>query len=108
LIENQATLLEIQAAQEFRVTVRNQFKVSEDDERKKRRLDVINWLAAVDSILDQEASSDIRREYPKTGKWILQETRIKAWLDPRNSVVRTMWINGIPGAGMECSGAASR
>jgi hypothetical protein len=71
----------------------------EEDAQKKSRLEVVNWLAAVDSVLDQEISAAIRDEYPSTGKWILQDIKIKSWMDPNNSMVPIMWMNGIPGAG---------
>jgi hypothetical protein len=79
--------------------VRNQFTIIEVNAQKKRRLDVVNWLAAVDSVLDQEAAAAIRDEYPTTGKWILQDIKIRNWMDPSNSMVPIMWMNGIPGAG---------
>ena len=79
--------------------MRNQFTIIEENAQKKRRLDVINWLAAVNSVLDQEASAAVRNEYPSTGKWILQDINIRSWMDPNNSMVPIMWMNGIPGAG---------
>jgi hypothetical protein len=81
--------------------VRNQFTIIEENAQKKRRLDVVNWLAAVDSVLDQEASAAVRNEYPSSGKWILRDIKIRNWMDPNNAMVQIMWMNGIPGAG-EC------
>jgi hypothetical protein len=87
--------------------VRNQFAVIEETAQKKKRLDVVNWLAAVDSVLDQEASAAIRHDYPSTGKWVLQDVKIKSWMDPNNAMVPIMWMNGIPGAGGQCRPSAA-
>jgi hypothetical protein len=79
--------------------VRHQFALIEETTQKKKRLDVVSWLAAVDSVLDQGSAAAIWREYPSTGKWILQDPKIKIWMDPSNPMVPIMWLNGIPGAG---------
>lgn len=101
LIERQASIIQIEEARTERAHVRNQFMIIEENAQKKRRLDVINWLSAVDSILDQEDSATVRHEYPSTGKWILHNVKIKSWMDPKNSMIPIMWINGIPGAGRQ-------
>ena len=75
------------------------FAAIEEAERKRQLILVMNWLSAADSILDQEAAASVRRDYPPTGRWILEDPKIKAWCEPSNSVVPIVWINGIPGAG---------
>jgi hypothetical protein len=72
----------------------------EDAHREKRYLDVMNWLSAVDSVIDQEAAARVQNEYPTTGWWILQDKKIKAWTDSKLSLIPMLWMNGIPGAGM--------
>jgi hypothetical protein len=99
LIETQANLVQIQESRAERAHFRNQFKMIEDDRRKKRHLDVVNWLSATNSILDQEAAVAIRQEYPASGQWLLEDRKIKAWMDPNNSLVPILWMKGIPGAG---------
>jgi hypothetical protein len=99
LIKRQASIIQIEEARTERAHVRNQFTIIEENAQKKTRLDVINWLSAVDSILDQESSATVRHEYPSTGKWILHDVKIKTWMDPKNSMIPIMWMNGIPGAG---------
>ncbi|KAH9212710.1 hypothetical protein DL95DRAFT_508617 [Leptodontidium sp. 2 PMI_412] len=99
LIESQGTLIELQEAQASRAFSREQFHKSEEAHREKRYLDVLNWLSAADSIIDQEAALKVRKDLPMTGQWILRDPKVKTWLDPTSSLVTTLWMNGIPGAG---------
>jgi hypothetical protein len=99
LVERQASLIEYQEAQAERANVRNSFAILEEAERKNRYLAVVNWLSATDAILDQEASKAMRSEDPSAGRWVFEESRMKAWMDPANSVVPLLWMNGKPGAG---------
>lgn len=100
LVESQANLIQIQEAQADRAFIRNQFNMAEDANRQKRYLDVMNWLSAADSVIDQEAAARVRSEVPSTGQWILQDAKVKAWVDPNSSLIPILWMNGIPGAGM--------
>ncbi|KAL4809144.1 hypothetical protein BDV18DRAFT_151222 [Aspergillus unguis] len=34
-----------------------------------------------------------------TGKWLLEDSVFKRWLDPADQTTRVLWIQGIPGAG---------
>jgi hypothetical protein len=75
LVESQANLIQIQDTQAERAVVRNNFAMIEEQQHKNNYLAVINWLSAVDSILDQETSSKVRQDYPSTGKWVLQDAK---------------------------------
>ncbi|KAH8594339.1 hypothetical protein B0O99DRAFT_574078 [Bisporella sp. PMI_857] len=99
LIETQANLARIQESRNERAHVRNQFDMIEDDRRRRRHLDVINWLSAVDPRLDQEAARAIWQEYPASGQWLLVNEKMKAWMDSNSSLIPMLWMNGIPGAG---------
>jgi len=66
---------------------------------ESNKLEVINWLSAPDASLDQEACVSKREDIPETGQWILENPKVKDWLDPANSSVPVFWVNGIPGAG---------
>lgn len=99
LVERQASLIEYQVSQAERANVRNSLTVLEEAERKNRHLAVVNWLSATDAILDQEASTAMRSEDPTAGRWVFEEPKMKAWVDPAKSAVPLLWMNGIPGAG---------
>jgi hypothetical protein len=100
-VESQANLIQYQQSQAERASTRNSFAILEDGERKNKLLGVINWLSAADSILDQEASKVMRNEYRGAGRWVFEDQKMKAWIDPRNLMVPILWMNGIPGAGMK-------
>lgn len=76
----------------------------EEARNQQRRLDVVTWLCAVDPILDHEAAVNTRVMYPSSGKWLLQDNKIKSWLDHKNASSPLLWMNGIPGAGKQESG----
>ena len=99
LIECQANILQIQEARTERAKVRASFTALEEAERKNKRLVVLNWLSSAKTILDQEAFVEMRRDYPSTGHWMLENPVMKSWLDPGNTLVPVVWMNGIPGAG---------
>jgi hypothetical protein len=101
LIECQANILQIQEARTERANVRASFTAIEEAEKKNKRLVVLNWLSAAKTILDQEVSAEIRRDYPSTGRWVLENPTLKSWLDPSNALLPMVWMNGIPGAGMK-------
>ena len=99
LIETQASPTQIQETQTERAYLQNQFNMTEDNRRMRTQLDVINWISAVDSILDQEAAMAIRQDHPTSGQWLLDDKKMRAWMDPSSSLIQFLWMNGIPGAG---------
>jgi hypothetical protein len=70
-----------------------------ENQQKTQHFDVLNWLSAPVAALDQEAAAEVRREYPASGQWLLQDSKMTVWMDFNNSLVPMLWINGIPGAG---------
>ncbi|KAE8449591.1 hypothetical protein EG329_007921 [Mollisiaceae sp. DMI_Dod_QoI] len=99
LVESRANIVQIKEAQDLRAEVRNTFAALEEDQRKKRHLQVIGWLSAPNEIQDQEAATRVRCENPSSGQWLLQDSKIKTWMDKNNSLVPSLWMNGMPGAG---------
>jgi hypothetical protein len=61
---------------------------------------VHSWLSAASSDVDQENAMKVREDYPDTGRWLLKQSQIRAWCDPGSSSTPLLWLNGIPGAGM--------
>jgi hypothetical protein len=99
LIESQANALEIQAAQAARSSADEAFKQIFLARQNTQYSAAQDWLSAVNMRVDYEGYSAIRQDYPSTGKWLLTNDKIKTWLDPDNSTVSKIWLNGIPGAG---------
>lgn len=98
-METKANLMQIQESRAFHTQCQISFAAIQEAECKTQRLAVNSWLSSADPNLDQEGSAAERRKYPKTGRWILEKPEIKAWNDPDESLVRLVWLNGIPGAG---------
>ncbi|KAK0115665.1 hypothetical protein ONS96_014111 [Cadophora gregata f. sp. sojae] len=99
LIQNHASVIHIQEMQRERAFVRNEFRLAEEARSQRKRLDVVTWLSAFDPILDHEAAMTARIMYPSSGRWLLQESKMKAWLDHNIGSSPLLWMNGIPGAG---------
>jgi hypothetical protein len=99
LIESTASLERLQEARDARLQSQTKFAAIELGQNHTKMLDVIQWLSATDSDTDQEVFTSTRHDIPDTGRWILNETKVKSWLDPNQSSVPIIWLNGKPGAG---------
>jgi len=99
LIESTANLEQIQESRDARLKLQASFSALEREQGRVQTLAVVNWLSAAESSLDQETFAETRLLIPTTGRWILEEEKIKAWLDPKDSSVPVFWLSGIPGAG---------
>jgi len=99
LIESAANLEQIQESREARLKSEASFAALEKEQRRVQTLAVVNWLSAADASLDQQAYAETRLIIPTSGHWILQQEKIKAWLDPTDNLVPIFWLSGIPGAG---------
>ena len=99
MIENTATLEQIQEARDAQLRSEAAFAAFELEQNHSKRIAVINWLSAADADADQVAFSAARQDIPDTGRWILEHPNIKSWLDRTKSTAPTVWLNGKPGAG---------
>jgi hypothetical protein len=99
LIESTASLEQLQEARGAHLQSQTKFAAFELGQNHKKMLDVVQWLSAADSDADQEAFASTRHDIPDTGRWVLNETKVKSWLDPNQSSVPIIWLNGKPGAG---------
>ncbi|RYP90715.1 hypothetical protein DL770_003180 [Monosporascus sp. CRB-9-2] len=100
LIQTQATLSQIEAFQrDAELRDANLRSISEKQE-SQRLSDLKTWLHATSCANEQKRYSDIRREFPGTGRWLLDNQSIKEWMDPiYPTIPPLLWLNGIPGAG---------
>jgi hypothetical protein len=99
LIERKASLEQIQESRDARVQFQASFAALEREANLAKTLAVVSWLSAADAALNQEDFAAERQVVPGSGRWILEEPKIKDWLDPADSSVPIFWLNGIPGAG---------
>ena len=99
LIESAASLEQIQESRDARFQYQASLTAIELEQNRIKTLAVVNWLSAADAHDDQDAFAAIRHDIPDTGRWILEESKIKDWLDPSQSSVPIIWLNGKPGAG---------
>ncbi|KAI9869334.1 MAG: hypothetical protein M1813_000123 [Trichoglossum hirsutum] len=99
LIESQACLLDIEESQLARGLAEDTFLRMKNEELKRQRIAVIEWLSPANSTMDQESYSSLRALYPGTGLWLLSDAKLKAWSDPLSSDVPILWVHGIPGSG---------
>jgi hypothetical protein len=100
LVEGQANLAQFEEFQRARVTAEAEFRNLQDAEQRHRRITVRDWLSAANTDIDQEKGANVRSDYPNTGRWLLANHHMQAWLNPEFCSTPLLWLNGIPGAGM--------
>jgi hypothetical protein len=100
LIESQTSLSQIEAFQGSRRIEYHRFETETKKEDRSRLHAVTNWLRATIVEVDQTDLSEIRKEYPGTGQWLLGNTTFKEWFDPLfPTIPPLLWLNGAPGTG---------
>ncbi|KAF8459944.1 hypothetical protein BDZ91DRAFT_785581, partial [Kalaharituber pfeilii] len=99
LVEGQASLIEFEEAKLARELAKRAFDRAEKEDSRRHKVEITNWLAAADSKSDQEHFESLRKEYPGTGSWILNDRHMKCWLNCSNFTNTELWLFGIPGAG---------
>jgi len=63
---------------------------------------VRDWIAGPRVAVHHERAYQIHSEYTGTGLWILKDDRLQHWLNEDLPRRPTLWMHGIPGAGL-CS-----
>jgi hypothetical protein len=99
LLESQASLLEFAEHRKSVVEREEKYRREKDDECRRKRRAVHDWLNAANSTDHQENYTHESGKYPGTGKWILRDSLIGAWSNPSIMTTSLLWLNGIPGAG---------
>lgn len=103
LVESEASPSQIEDFHGSRRTEDHRFKSEMKDEDLRRSQAVYNWLRATNIETDQFHFSEIRKENPDAGRWLLENRSFKKWFDPRfPAIPPLLWLNGIPGAGCYC------
>ena len=78
----------------------NSFEDAAKAERLRRLLAVTEKINAPSTLTDHEVLTELRQEYPASGRWILQHPFFRNWKDFTCPHADLLWINGIPGAGI--------
>ena len=103
LVESQANLAQFeelfQELQRARINSEAEFQSLKDGEKSHQLNTVQTWLSAASTNVDQETYASKRKKYPTSGRWLLGDSRMRAWLDPEACATPLLWVNGIPGAG---------
>ncbi|OMP84370.1 Vegetative incompatibility protein HET-E-1 [Diplodia seriata] len=99
LLETESNLLFLQQYQVDRQKIQVQFENIELQAEHNRKITINNWLSPAESESDYRAASSARLENPNSCRWILQEEKMKRWLDPKYPLKPLLWVNGKPGAG---------
>ncbi|KAH8690547.1 hypothetical protein BGW36DRAFT_411385 [Talaromyces proteolyticus] len=99
LLESQANLLQFAEFRRSQADAQDRYRSRKEDENRKKRIVIRDWLSAASSADDQEKYKMERFEYPGTGSWILKNNYIRTWCDPTISCTSLLWLTGIPGAG---------
>ncbi len=99
LIETQANLLEIKAAQTERAMAETQFEETTKQRDKEKCIAIAAWLDGAKSHIDQLDAKAEREAYPQSGRWLLGCPQMRSWLDFTLEDKPLLWIRGIPGAG---------
>jgi len=66
-------------------------------------ISVTKWLALSEVHQDQERFTAVRRPYPGSCGWVFKDATMNTWLGSSQWKHSGLWINGIPGAGMQAS-----
>jgi hypothetical protein len=89
LIERKANLEQIQESRGARIQSQVSFATLEKEANLAKTLAVVNWLFAVDAALDQEDFANKRQIVPESGRWILEEPKVREWLNPADCSIPT-------------------
>ncbi|KAK4195589.1 hypothetical protein QBC40DRAFT_288802 [Triangularia verruculosa] len=97
LLENGATLAQLEEVNNFRRNVEREFEIQRRSELDRQRHAIITWLNPAPPSLEKYRYA--RAWCPGAGKWLLESQRFKDWFDPDFCRNPLLWITGIPGAG---------
>lgn len=100
LLENTATLAQIEEFQKSRQVDNERFNDAVKEENLRRKKMVFDWLRPARVKNDHYEFMKIRAAYPETGEWLLNHPTFQEWFHPFFPMVPPLlWLNGIPGAG---------
>jgi hypothetical protein len=104
IVRDHANQIHIQSYQSDRVKILEEFEHTRAQRSAEKKAFVIQWIGAPRTILDHESLCMVRQEQYDatrrwTGRWILENEEVKAWLSPLLPKSSIIWVNAVPGAG---------
>ena len=95
-----ASVREFEEAQDARKRISQEFSELRSREEEHRRTLVVDRLSHV---CCDDRHEQLRAEiglYPESTRWVFNETKVSEWLHGLEANDLTLWVFGIPGAGM--------
>lgn len=86
--------------QEARKAQEDRFLKAERTEHDRQLMVVTDKINPINITVDQENVSSHWLKGQSFGLWLLENSKMKTWLDPTHIEEPLLWIKGIPGAGM--------
>lgn len=104
VVESHANQIHIQNYESDRLKIFEEFEHTQTRRAEERYVFVVQWISAAAVIRDHEDLCAVRQEQydstnKMTGRWILNNEEVEAWLAPQVPKASILWINAIPGAG---------
>ena len=98
-MDSEVTLAHITEAYAARVSADDKYKRDQEhDERTEFQL-IFNSLSP--ELYDVQLERLLQRCSVQAGEWLERDRRFSEWQDPSNQSARTLWLAGIPGAGIQ-------
>ena len=99
MLENHASLVQLQEILQRKAVQEAEFKYLRDKESDRQLIFVRQWLSAADYEFDHECFVNARSQFPSTCRWILGNDIFKSWYEQHPRASPHLWLSGIPGAG---------
>lgn len=88
--------------EEDRRKLRDNLEAQEVARKNETRSVIGRWLSdSIDEEEDHRRFCDVRKDFPNAGSWILEDPKIKDWMDNETPKSSLVWINGNLGAGKQ-------
>lgn len=98
-MDSEVTLASVEAACDSRARAYAEYKRQEAaDEHKNFEL---VKLSLSPRLYDTDLEGILEKCCKGTGGWILHEKSLQKWLDPDDQSTRSLWLVGMPGAGLK-------
>ena len=79
--------------------IRAEIDKKERELRQRQCDDAQRWFDATSPTQEHERACNLRLEYPESGRWIFNKSKIQNWKAAETPDFSMLWLNGIPGAG---------
>ncbi|KAI0022836.1 hypothetical protein F4780DRAFT_769516 [Xylariomycetidae sp. FL0641] len=100
LIQRQATLSEIESIRKDSEMKATQLQLIQEEQVARRTREIHFWLRPPTVENDHRHNCILREKYQNTGRWFLETSEFKEWVDPKYPTIPPLlWVNGVPGAG---------